>query len=354
MMHITVALLFIIISITSTTTLASNPRPNSGGDSNIPDKWVPDRGSYNACPQQPTLHCHNGSDCAEGESMISKQHSHLNLQTHDGGYYCKCLEGYIGHECRIQVDDCDGDTGYNPSDPTGVLTSCYHGSKCRLNGPTGAQYCDCNQLNEDTGPVAKKFAGLMCQHESTSMCAASLVGSGHAMNNQFCTNHGKCVKLVTDNEPHPGCVCKDGYTGDHCEIRVDPLTGVQNEGGNVIAGKVLFSLLIIAMGSVATGIGVLLLREKKKRDAVSNSGNSDTSKVTKKTVIGEGDLNADGSGTLGNELPKDDSFVIEDDEEEVGDAADGDMELTLKEEEVIEEKDDPPEDEPDGGDPEIV
>jgi len=203
--------------------------------------------------------------------------------------------------------------------------------------------------------VAKKFAGLMCQHESTSMCAASLVGSGHAKNNQFCTNHGKCVKLVTDNEPHPGCVCKDGYTGDHCEIRVDPLTGVQqNGGGNVIAGKVLFSLLIIAMGSVATGIGVLLLREKKKRDAASSS--VDTSKVTKKTVIGEGDLNADGSGTLGNELPKDDSFVIEDDEEEGGDdaaAADGDMELTLKEEVVIEEKDDPPKDEPDD-DPEIV
>jgi len=353
MIHITAALLLILISITSTT-LASNPRPNSGGDSNIPDKWVPDRGSYNACPQQSTLHCHNGSECAEGESRISKQHSHLNLQTHDGGYYCKCLEGYIGHECRIQVDDCDGDTGYNPSDPTGVLTSCYHGSKCRLNGPTGAKYCDCNQLNEDSGPVAKKFAGLMCQHESTSMCAASIVGSGHAKNNQFCTNHGKCVKLVTDNEPHPGCVCKDGYTGDHCEIRVDPLTGVQqNEGGNVIAGKVLFSLLIIAMGSVATGIGVLLLREKKKRDAASSS--SDTSKVTKKTVIGEGDLNADGSGTLGNELPKDDSFVIEDEEEEGGDAAaaDGDMELTLKEEEVIEEKDDPPEDEPDG-DAEIV
>ena len=69
-------------------------------------------------------------------------------------------------------------------------------------GPLGsAKYCDCNQLNEDSGPTAMKFAGLMCQHESTSMCAASLVGT-HSPNHQFCTNHGKCVKLVSDTEPH--------------------------------------------------------------------------------------------------------------------------------------------------------
>ena len=53
----------------------------------------------------------NGSTCQEGISKIPAQHSHLNLQTHESGYYCKCIGDYIGHECRIQVDDCDGDTG---------------------------------------------------------------------------------------------------------------------------------------------------------------------------------------------------------------------------------------------------
>ena len=242
----------------------------------------------------------------EGVSKVAKQHSHLNLQTHEEGYYCKCLEGFIGHECRVQVDDCDGDSGYNPSDPTGELTSCYHGSKCRLNGPMGARYCDCNQLNENSGPVAQKFAGLMCQHESTSMCAISLAAQ-HAPNQQFCTNHGKCVKLVQDHEPHPGCVCNEGYSGDHCEIHELMAIQKSKDGGNVIAGKVLFSLMIIAMGSVVTCIGVLLMREKRKRDGIAAKGSGDndnapavakTPTKKEKTVVGEGDLEADGSGTI--------------------------------------------------------
>ena len=195
----------------------------------------------------------------------------------------------------------------------------------------GTKYCDCNQLNEDSVPTAMKFAGLMCQHESTSMCAASLVGT-HSPNHQFCTNHGKCVKLVSDTEPHPGCVCNEGYTGDHCEIHVDSLSMIQqsDEKGNVIAGKVLFSLMIVAMGGVVTGIGVLLMKEKRKRDAISGGVKQSSTKKT--VVVGAGDLEADGSGTLGkdtNSASKESSFVIDD--------ADGDMELTLKEEVVVTE-----------------
>ena len=233
-------------------------------------------------------------------------------------------------------------------------------------GPLGsAKYCDCNQLNEDSGPTAMKFAGLMCQHESTSMCAASLVGT-HSPNHQFCTNHGKCVKLVSDTEPHPGCVCNDGYTGDHCEIHVDSLSMIQQseEKGNVIAGKVLFSLMIVAMGCVVTGIGVLLMKEKRKRDAISDGVKQSSTKKKEKTVVGAGDLEADGSGTLGNDTnsaSKESSFVIDDDDGDegndgVGDDGDGDMELTLKEEVVVtenEENDSAEADEPTDK-PEIV
>jgi len=282
------------------------------------------------CPQVPSLHCKNGSTCTEGIASFGKQHDHLDLQTHESGYYCKCIVGFIGHECGIQVDDCDGDTGYNPSDPTGVLRSCYHGSTCQSNG--NGVYCDCNKLNQDRGPMATKLAGLMCQHESTSLCAASLVGE-HAPNHQFCTNHGKCVKIVTGGDPHPGCVCREGWMGDHCEVRQDQLLAMAsaNEGGgNATAGKVLFSLLIIAMGSVVTAILVILVKGKRMMDANGDSSaDVQGEEPAKKTVLGEGDLDPDGSGTLGN--PSEDTRG---DVSDNNDDADGDMELTLKEEDT--------------------
>ena len=123
----------------------SNPRPVPGSTS--------DRGSYEACPQQPSLHCKNGSTCEAGVADFGRHHENLDLQTHEGGYYCKCLPGYIGHECAIHVDDCEGDSGYMPS---GLLKSCYYGAKCRTNGSDF--FCDCAQLNKDLGPVATKFA----------------------------------------------------------------------------------------------------------------------------------------------------------------------------------------------------
>ena len=260
--------------------------------------------------------------------VFGEQHEHLGLQKHEDGYYCKCLPGYIGHECGIQVDDCDGDSGYNPSDPTGVMKSCYHGSKCHSDG-NGSWYCDCKALNEDSGPTATKFAGMMCQHQSTGLCAASLAGSFSggrtnaysAPNHQFCTNHGKCVKMVALGEAHPGCVCREGWAGDHCEIQQDQLTPLQTSegGGNSVAGKVLFSLMLIAMIAVASGIAILLVRARKREG--DESGVADSGKEVKKA-----DVEPDGSGTLGTSSEGNSST------EESNENGDGDMELTLNEE----------------------
>mmetsp|Transcript_5387 Transcript_5387/g.8978 ORF Transcript_5387/g.8978 Transcript_5387/m.8978 type:complete len:354 (+) Transcript_5387:36-1097(+) len=283
------------------------------------------------CPQVPTLHCKNGSTCEEGVANFGKHHDHLDLQTHEAGYYCKCIDGFIGHECGIQVDDCSN-SGYTPSDPTGVLRSCYHGSQCRTSG--AGFYCDCNKLNAEMGSTATKFAGMMCQHESTSLCAASLVGRARSPNGQFCTNHGKCVKMVSDDEPHPGCVCMEGWIGDHCEVRNDMLlVNARNNakngsddgerGGNPVAGIVLFSMLMIAMGSVTIYIVVILVRTKREMDGgggdvVGGGGDGD------KKVVGVGDLDADGSGTLGTSANHgDDGAALVD-----PDFAIGDLELT--------------------------
>mmetsp|Transcript_13284 Transcript_13284/g.28898 ORF Transcript_13284/g.28898 Transcript_13284/m.28898 type:complete len:384 (-) Transcript_13284:485-1636(-) len=267
--------------------------------------------AYAQCPQVPSLRCQNGSVCEAGVATFGKKHDHLGLQTHESGFYCKCLPGYIGHECAIQVDDCEGETGYNPSDPTGALHSCYHGSTCRTSD--SGSYCDCKSLNKSSDPIAAKYAGLMCQHESTSMCAVTMLLENSAPDQQFCTNHGKCVRMVSNSEPHPGCVCRDGYQGDHCEIRADPFAGVQTPdpgsggGGNKGMGTALFSLLIITIVATLAIIGTVVYRSRKSDGsvgAVAAVFKGEGMKVPsprkgKKPTVNVDDLDPDGSATLG-------------------------------------------------------
>lgn len=268
--------------------------------------------NFEICPQVPSLHCRNGSTCAPGIADFGK-HDHLDLRTDEHGYYCKCPPGFIGHECEIEVEDCDVGTQSDPQ-------ACYHGSNCRSSG--GDSYCDCEKLNESSDPTDRKFAGPMCEHESTSLCAVSLVGQ-HAPNHQFCTNHGTCVKFVSGGEPHPGCICKSGWMGNHCEIRTDPFaaTPVQKSeegGGNSVAGKVGLSLVIIAVVAMVIGVGLMLVRAKSKADAESSTSHlpavfqgatgpaeMEATGGAERTVLGEGDLEPDGSATLGSSIAGD-------------------------------------------------
>lgn len=253
----------------------------------------------NQCPQVPTLYCHNGSTCISGLATYDPKHiSALDtLQTHESGYHCDCLPGYIGHECEIEIDECGNNNGeqYDPTMVT-VPHTCYHGSECKSSGDS--VYCDCNSLNSKSDPTAAKFAGLMCEHEATSLCAVSMVET-MAPNRQFCTNHGECIKMVTKGDPHPGCDCREGWSGDHCELRSDVFAAIpklaegDEGGGNKTAGKVLFSMLIIAIICVVATIAVIVIRAKRKQSGPRE-------KAVGKTAVelGVGELEADGSGTM--------------------------------------------------------
>lgn len=284
---------------------------------------------YTVCAQVPTLHCKNGSSCTPGIASFGTNHDHLDLQTQDSGYHCKCKTGFIGHQCEIPVDECV-ETSASEGPP-----SCYHGSKCQSNGSSVS--CDCNKLNESSGSTDTKFAGAMCQHESTSFCAGSLVGN-HSPNHQFCTNHGTCVKMVMGGELHPGCECKSGWLGDHCEIRQDPFAKVasaksEEGGGSGAAGKVLFSLLIIAIIAVASGIAFVIIKGRKRSSFESSAVAFQGEMSVEKTVVGDGDLDPDGSGTLGSPLGSpskdgngvaDNDLVMQDEEENsASDSEDG-------------------------------
>lgn len=123
----------------------------------------------------------------------------------------------------------------------------------------------------------------------------------------------------------------EGWIGDHCEVRNDMLlvnarNNVKNgsdgeEGGNHVAGIILFSMLMVAMGSVTIYIVVILVTTKRETDGGGvgvGDGDGD------KKVVGVGDLDADGSGTLGTSANNGDDGVVSVDP----DFAIGDLELT--------------------------
>jgi hypothetical protein len=128
----------------------------------------------------------------------------------------------------------------------------------------------------------------MCQHEATSLCAAALVGTSTSSSppgyyqpsgDQYCTNHGKCVKLVTSYDSHPGCLCSFGWGGDHCEVwqgeGTNPWVALQKgneKTGNVVAGDVLFGVFIVALSAVAVGTVVLLIEARQRRRNARASG----------------------------------------------------------------------------------
>jgi len=281
---------------------------------------------FEVCPEVETLHCKNGSTCTPGIASFGSRHDHLDLQTHENGYHCACPKGFIGHECDVEVDACELQKGQRQS--------CYNGSRCQQSG--NGYYCDCTALNDSSASEAAKFEGLMCQHESTALCAVSLVGE-IAPNHQFCTNHGTCVRFVSGGEPHPGCLCKDGYMGDHCEMRADPFAVSSRKsetGGLDRSDKILISSVVIGMFAIfAAGVGVFMWKaEKKKKRAAA--GSSHVFKIAVpgefqgetpalgngKTVLDVGDLNPDGSATLGSAHGSKDGMDSEG-------AVDGDMEL---------------------------
>ena len=61
------------------------------------------------------------------------------------------------------------------------------------------------------------YAGKFCQYSSTDICTKNgQPGMGKA-NFAFCVNNGMCKGRVNDGEDPPGCICPDGFYGDHCE-----------------------------------------------------------------------------------------------------------------------------------------
>lgn len=88
---------------------------------------------------------------------------------------------------------------------------CDNGSMCVPN-PTdeSSYYCDCDEAGDD----GEAFGGVYCEHKATVICTSK----HHKRPKSFCTNGGTCKKKGHHENKHFGCICPDGFKGDHCQF----------------------------------------------------------------------------------------------------------------------------------------
>jgi hypothetical protein len=163
-----------------------------------------------------SLTCQNEGQCRTGlkdNSLIEKlgkEMSAYNATQHSELFeHCVCSSGFFGIQCEHKLEICPGGDHV-----------CLHGSECVAQNEGGSNgdgevhhTCDCDHAFD----AVERYAGKFCQYTSTDICTINgQPGMGKA-NFAFCVNNGICKGKVNDGEDSPGCICPQGYSGDHCE-----------------------------------------------------------------------------------------------------------------------------------------
>lgn len=154
---------------------------------------------------------------------------------------------------------------------------CFNGSVCVQDDypdpvtNTYKYHCDCTQAQGTTA-----FAGHECEQAATAYCVLGRMESQYA----FCTNGGKCIRVVEDGEAHPGCRCTPEYEGKHCQYLLGnapveekgqphllvPQTTAASEGGS---GGIVIFIVVVVVASVLMGAGYYVYM-RRRRAAANN------------------------------------------------------------------------------------
>lgn len=201
------------------------------------------------------LACQNNGICRKGSKDLSYlDNFNVNSPSHNDDFeHCVCPIGYVGLTCEIRLDVCPGGTHV-----------CMHGAQCHphLSHDTGKLEfrCDCHKADE----FGLRYAGKYCQYESSEYCTTDglrPIGESAA----FCVNGGECLDFVPQGQEHPGCDCKDEYTGAHCEYppevnELPPTPKDSAQGGMAISLTLGFTLLVLL------AVFFVVYRRQKQRE----------------------------------------------------------------------------------------
>lgn len=103
--------------------------------------------------------------------------------------YCECPAGYAGPHCEIKLVMCEENQ-----------SKCFNGADCiRAQDDRGGifSHCECDASNTD---FSSRYASSFCQHTATVYCTTQQEGETTTARHTFCTNGGRCNKLVDPNE----------------------------------------------------------------------------------------------------------------------------------------------------------
>lgn len=148
--------------------------------------------------------CKNGGQCQDKNGFASN-------------YTCRCLAGFIGSHCEIDVDDC-------------LMRPCANGATC-LDG-----------INRFSCQCQAGFEGRFCTINMDD-CAS-----------QPCRNGAKCYDRINDFD----CLCPDGFVGKTCELPAPKptwLTTLQpdHNGVKITTGSNLWTTQSEPVRTVVTG-----------------------------------------------------------------------------------------------------
>ena len=276
------------------------------------------------CP----IACHHGK-CVEVEVGVE-----YRCGCHEPGHHSEDMIGYSGPSCDIPYKQCPD-----------YERRCYNNAECVPAKIPGMFDCDCGAAF-----AISSYAGHECQFSATEVCEAGTPVSDDA----FCVNGGRCRKTVLKGEDHPGCDCPEEFEGSKCQFLKG--TAPEGEGTSFATSRpmrksdermnpgLVAMIVLITLGFV---LGVAALIYVKRRDEGQVDNDKEGSTSTDRQTSGESSnggadgfasedtnggsrdliLEANGSGTLGNESPEKIADALEIEEGESDGESTTDLEM---------------------------